>query len=321
MAHANARLTARGRMLLIERVLTGHRPADVAHQMGCSRATAYKWLRRYRDEGPPGLLDRPSRPRRCPNRTPAAIEARILETRRAHRRGAGWIADELGVAASTVGRVLARNRMPALRDLDALTGEPVRRGPASGVRYERERPGELIHIDVKKLGRIPDGGGWRARGRVLGVDRHQRLGYDYVHSAIDDHSRLAYSEIHADERGATCAAFLLRAADFFAAHGITRIERVMSDNAFNYRRSTDFQGALADLGARHVLIRPHCPWTNGKVERLNRTLLREWAYSQVFTSNAERAGCLPQWLWHYNNRRRHSALDGLPPISRLSTTC
>ncbi|HET6690202.1 MAG TPA: IS481 family transposase [Miltoncostaeaceae bacterium] len=321
MTHANARLTVHGRMLLVERVLTGHRPADVAHQMGCSRATAYKWLRRYRDEGPAGLTDRPSRPRHCPNRTPAAIEAQILEARRAHRRGAAWIGDELGVAASTVGRVLARHRMPALRELDALTGEPVRRGPVSGVRYERERPGELVHIDVKKLGRIPDGGGWRAHGRIVGVDRHRRLGYDYVHSAIDDHSRLAYSEIHPDERGATCAAFLIRAAAFFAAHGITRIERVMSDNAFSYRLSGDFQAALERLGARHVLIRPHCPWQNGKVERLNRTLLVEWAYSQVFTSNAERAGCLPQWLWHYNNRRRHSALGGLPPISRLSTTC
>lgn len=320
MSHANARLTVRGRALLVERVLAGHRPADVAHQMGCSRATAYKWLRRFRAEGPGGLADRPSRPHRCPHRTAARVEARILQARRTRRRGARWIAEELGLCASTVGRVIARHRMPLLRELDALTGEPVRRGPVSGVRYERERPGELIHIDVKKLGRIPEGGGWRAHGRGERPKSLRAVGYDYVHSAIDDHSRLAYSEIHPDEQGTTCAGFLSRAADFFASCGITRIERVMSDNALSYRRSLAFQAVLADLGARHILIRPHCPWTNGKVERLNRTLLREWAYSQVFRSNAERAACLPDWIQHYNTRRRHSSLGGLPPISRLSTT-
>ena len=320
MAHANARLTVHGRALLVERILAGYRPADVAHQMGCSRATAYKWLRRFRAEGAGGLVDRPSRPHHCPHRTPAPIEAQILEARRVHRRGAEWIGDELGIAASTVGRVIRRHQMPLLRDLDALTGEPVRRGSVSGVRYEREHPGELIHIDVKKLGRIPDGGGWRAHGRGPKPVIHRAQGYDYVHSAIDDHSRLAYSEIHPDERGDTCAGFLERAAAFFSSMGITRIERVMSDNALNYRRSVAFQAVLAHLDARHILIRPHCPWTNGKVERLNRTLLREWAYSQVFRSNAERAACLPEWLEHYNTRRRHSSLGGLPPISRLSTT-
>jgi transposase InsO family protein len=320
MAHANARLNVHGRALLVERVLAGHRPADVAHQMGCSRATAYKWLRRYAAEGRPGLIDRPSRPHHCPHRTPATIEARILEARRVHRRGADWIGAELGVASSTVGRVLARHQVPRLSACDALTGEPVRRGPMSRVRYERERPGELIHIDIKKLGRIPEGGGWRAHGRGPKPSIRRAVGYDYVHSAIDDHSRLAYCEIHPDERGETCAAFMARAAAFFCDHGITRIERVMSDNALNYRRSVDFQAVLADLGARHILIRPHCPWQNGKVERLNRTLLREWAYSRVFRSNAERAGCLPEWLEHYNTRRRHSSLGGLPPISRLSTT-
>jgi transposase InsO family protein len=320
VAHANARLTVHGRGLLVERILAGHRPADVAHQMGCSRATAYKWLARYRHEGPAGLMDRPSRPHRRPHCTPAALEQRILEARRIHRRGADWIGAELGMAASTVGRVMRRHQMPLLRDLDALTGQPVRRGPATPVRYERERPGELIHIDVKKLGRIPDGGGWRAHGRGPKPVIRRAQGYDYVHSAVDDHSRLAYSEIHPDERGETCAAFMAHAAAFFAEHGITRIERVMSDNALNYRRSVAFAAVLANLGARHILIRPHCPWQNGKVERLNRTLLAEWAYSRVFGSNAERAACLPDWLEHYNTRRRHSSLGGLPPISRLSTT-
>jgi transposase InsO family protein len=321
VAHANARLTVHGRALLVERVLAGHRPADVAHQLGCSRATAYKWLARFRAEGRAGLADRPSRPHRCPGRTPIALERQIIQARRAHRRGPEWIGAELGVAASTVGRVIRRAGLPRLSECDALTGEPVRRGPMSGVRYERQRPGELVHVDVKKRGRIPEGGGWRARGRGYRPGALRGLGYDYVHSAVDDHSRLAYSEIHPDQRGATCAGFLARAAGFFAGHGITRIERVMSDNAFNYRRSVDFARVLGELGARHVLIRPHCPWQNGKVERLNRTLLAEWAYSRVFTSNAERAECLPEWLLHYNTRRRHSALGGLPPISRLSTTC
>ena len=248
------------------------------------------------------------------------LEARILEARARHRRGADGLGAELGVPASTVGRVLARHRMPALAALDALTGEPVRRGPMSRVRYERARPGELIHIDVKRLGRIPEGGGWRAHGRGSRPRALRAIGYDYVHSAIDDHSRLAYAELHPDERGATCAGFLRRAAAYFAAYGIRTLERVMTDNHLSYRRSADFRAALDDLGARHLMIRPHCPWQNGKVERLNRTLLREWAYREVFTSNAERAGCLPSFIEHYNTRRRHSSLGGLPPISRLSTT-
>ncbi len=265
MAHANARLTPRGRALLVERVLAGYRPADVAHQMGCSRATAYKWLRRYRCEGALGLIDRPSRPRRCPHRTPAAIEARILEARAVHRRGPDWIGAELGIPASSVGRVLRRHRVPLLGALDALTGEPVRRGPMSRVRYERARPGELVHIDVKKLGRIPEGGGWRAHGRGPKPSARRDQGFDFIHAAIDDHSRLAYAEIHPDERGGTCAGFLERAAAAFATAGIPRIERVMSDKHLSYRRSGDFRAALARLGARHILIRPHCPWTNGKV--------------------------------------------------------
>ena len=208
--------------------------------------------------------------------------------------------------------------MPALRDLDALTGIPVRRGPATRVRHERATPGELIHIDVKKLGRIPDGGGWRAIGREHRTRARRGYGFDYVHAAIDDHSRVAYAEIHPDETGATCAGFLIRAAAFFVECGITRIERVMSDNAFAYRRSHPFQAALARLGAGHVLIRPHCPWQNGKVERFNRTLQTEWAYQRPFLSNDERAHALPEWLEYYNTRRRHSALGGRAPITRLS---
>ena len=193
-----------------------------------------------------------------------ACRPRILQARQVHRRGADWIDAELGIPASTVGRVIARAGLPALADLDALTGEPVRRGPASRVRYERARPGELVHLDVKRVGRIPDGGGWRAHGRAARPNHHRGPGFDYVHSAVDDHSRLAYSEIHPDERGATCAGFLARAAAHFGQAGIGRIERVMTDNHLSYRRSAAFAAALRSLGARHVLIRPHCPWTNGK---------------------------------------------------------
>ncbi len=320
MSHPNARLTPRGRLLLVERILAGYRVSDVAAQLGCSRTCADKWLARYRTEGPDGLADRSSRPHHTPHRIDPGLERAICQLRRTMRRGADWIAGELGICAATVGRVLRRYGMPQLSALDALTGIPVRRGPATRVRYERDAPGELIHIDVKKLGRIPDGGGWRVHGRTTEARRHRLVGFDYVHAAIDDHSRVAYAEIHPDETGVTCAGFLIRAAHFFAGCGITRIERVMTDNAFAYRLSHDFQAALARLGARHVLIRPHCPWQNGKVERLNRTLQREWAYSQAFTSNAQRTAALPEWLTYYNTRRRHSALGGRAPISRLSPT-
>ena len=318
MSHPNARLTPRGRLLLVERILAGYRVADVAAQLGCSRTCAYKWLHRYRREGPDGLADRSSRPKRTPHRIDAVLEQMILRMRRTMRRGADWIAGELGVCAATVGRVLRRHGMPQLSELDALTGIPVRRGPATGVRYERAHPGELIHIDVKKLGRIPDGGGWRIHGRTAQARTHRLVGFDYVHAAIDDRSRLAYAEIHPDETGATCARFLERAAACFAACGITRIERVMSDNAFCYRLSHDFQAALERLGARQVLIRPHCPWQNGKVERFIRTLQAEWAYRRPFLSNDERAQALPEWISYSNTRRRHSALGGRAPISRLS---
>jgi transposase InsO family protein len=202
-----------------------------------------------------------------------------------------------------------------------MTGAVIRSSKQTAVRYERARPGELVHMDVKKLGRIPDGGGWRAHGRAAGStsrDRATRVGYDYVHSLVDDHSRLAYSEILSDEKGTTCAAFLTRAAAYFADHGIPRIERVMTDNAWAYRWS--LREVITALGARQKFIKPHCPWQNGKVERLNRTLATEWAYRQAFTSNAERTAALAPWIEHYNTRRRHSALGGHPPISRLAPT-
>ena len=318
MAHANARLNVHGRRLLVARVIDDGRPvAHVAKELGVSRQCAHRWVARYRVEGDAGLLDRSSRPHRCPRRTPPEVEELVLDLRRRERHGQDWIGPELGIAPRTVSAILRRHRMPYLRECDPLTGEVIRASKTTAFRYEHDRPGSLVHMDVKKVGRIPDGGGWRAHGRSEEV-RGRGIGYDYVHSLVDDRSRLAYSEILTDEKGATCAGFLLRAADYFHAHGITRIERVMTDNHLSYSRSRDVAAAITTLDARHVFIRPHCPWQNGKVERFNRTLQIEWAYRQVFLSNAERTEALAPWLEFYNTRRRHSAIGGLPPISRLS---
>lgn len=247
----------------------------------------------------------------------------MIELRRTSRRGQDWIGAELGLPARTVSAILRRHQVPYLRDCDPLTGIVIRASKTTAVRYERAHPGELIHMDVKKIGRIPDGGGWKAHGRAAGrtyAHKIAGIGFDYVHSVVDDHSRLAYSEILADEKGATCAGFLERAAQYFTAHGISTIERVITDNHLSYRRSNDVAAAIASLGAKHVFIKPHCPWQNGKVERYNRTLQTEWAYRQVFTTNADRCAALAPWLEHYNNQRRHSALGGQPPISRLTPT-
>jgi transposase InsO family protein len=295
--------------------------AHAAKAMGISRQCAHRWVARYDAEGDAGLHDRSSRPHSMPTRTPADVEARVVAARIEHRRGQDWLAGELGVPARTISRVLRRHDLPRLCTLDPLTGEIIRSSKQTAVRYERERPGELVHMDVKKIGRIPDGGGWRAHGRAnRDRDRKNGPGYDYVHSAVDDHSRLAYSEILADERADTCAGFVERALEFFAANGIGRVERLITDNAWSYRNGLRLRQLLADRDIKHKFIRPHCPWQNGKVERFNRTLASEWAYRQVFTSNAERSAALPDFIDYYNHRRRHNAIGGQPPISRLSPT-
>jgi transposase InsO family protein len=318
VSHRNARLTVHGRLLLVDRVCRQRWPvAHAAKAMGISRQCAHRWVNRYRSFGEAGLADRSSRPQRSPSRTPAGVEQQVLALRQAERRGQDWLGAELGLPPRTVSRILRRHQVPRLVQCDPLTGEVIRASKTTAVRYERDRPGELVHMDVKKIGRIPDGGGWRAHGRSESV-RGRRIGYDYVHSLVDDHSRLAYSEILPDEKGPTCAAFLVRAAGYFADHGIPAIERLMTDNACAYRWS--LRQVVAELGTRQLFIKPHCPWQNGKVERLNRTLQVEWAYRQVFVSNAERAAALAPWLEFYNTRRRHTALGGLPPISRLSPT-
>jgi transposase InsO family protein len=320
VAHVNARLTVHGRLLLVQRVVDDGRPvAHVAKELGVSRQCAHRWVARYRAEGEAGLLDRSSRPRTCPSRTPARLERRVEAARRLLRSGRDDIAAVTGVAARTVSRILARRGLPALADCDPITGLPIRALRSSGLRYERDAPGELLHVDVKKIGRIPDGGGWRVHGRGERPVANRGLGYDYVHVAVDDHSRAAYAEILPDERGATCAGFLLRAAAWFAQHHAP-VREVMTDNAMNYVLSHDFATALAAIGAKHRRTRPHCPWQNGKAERFNRTLQTEWAYRQPFTSNQQRADALDDWLEHYNTRRRHHALGGHPPASRLPVT-
>ena len=324
MSHRNARLTPRGRGLIVQRVRAeGWAVAHAAKAMGVSRQCAHKWVRRYDLEGEAGLDDRTSRPHSIPNQTPPDVEERVIAARLQHRRGPEFLSWELGVPARTITSILRRNGLPRLYEIDTITGEVIRASKTTAVRYERDRPGELVHVDVKKLGRIPPGGGWKAHGRQMGSTgkrKRARIGFNFVHSMVDDHLRLAYSEILNDEKGDTCAAFLERAAVFFAANGIAKIARVMTDNHWSYTRSASVAAALAAMGARHVLIRPHCPWHNGKVERFNRTLQTEWAYRQVFVTNQARTDAFAPWLEHYNNHRRHSALGGLPPASRLSPT-
>ncbi len=319
MSHRNARLTLHGRRELVRRVRNDHRPvAHVAAEMGVSRQCAHKWVRRFDVEGEAGLQDRPSRPHRMPGRTPAAVEQRVLKARREHRCDAVGLAFHTGVPASTCGRIMRRHRVPWLSDCDPITGALIRARRTSAQRYEHPRPGDLLHVDVKKIGRIPDGGGWRVHGRREDV-RGRGIGYDYVHTAVDDHSRVAYAEILPDEKGTTTAGFLARAIAWFTAHGVA-INAILTDNAMNYRLSRAVADLLADHGIKHRRTRPHCPWTNGKAERFNRTLAKEWAYRRAYRTNHQRSRALPRWLNIYNNQRPHTALGGQPPITRLSPT-
>jgi len=319
VSHRNALTTPAGRRLIVQRHVVEEMPqAHIAKAMGISRRCVKKWLDRYQAEGEAGLEDRSSRPHTMPTQTAPEVEARIVELRTSARRGPDWIGSQLGVPARTVSRVIARHGLPRLEQLDPMTGQVIRSSKATAVRYERDAPGDLVHMDVKKLGKIPEGGGWRAHGRSAGSihrDRSTKVGYDYIHSLVDDHSRLAYSEALPDEKGPTCAGFLVRALAYFAVHGITRVRELMTDNAWAYRWS--LRQLCAEHQIRQIFIKPHCPWQNGKVERLNRTLQTEWAYRQVFTSNQHRADALADWVEYYNTQRRHSALGGLPPISRL----
>ncbi|WFR67525.1 IS481 family transposase [Curtobacterium flaccumfaciens] len=321
MTHANARLTPRGRRLIVDSFRSGWKQSHIAAAMGVSRRCVKRWLYRYELEGDAGLIDRSSRPHRSPRQAPPDVEAAVLDLRRRERLGRDEISHRTGTAARTVSRILARHGEPHLSALDPITGHVIRASKTTTVRYERATPGELAHMDVKKLGRIPEGGGWRAHGRAMGSTAQRKrtpVGYDYIHSLVDDHSRLAYSEVLPDEKGATCAAFLERGIRYFATHGIDNVQRLITDNAWAHRFS--LRDLCAAHGIKQKFIKPHCPWQNGKVKRLNRTLQTEWAYRQAFTSNDERTAALRPWIEHYNHTRRHSALGGKPPISRLPPT-
>jgi transposase InsO family protein len=320
MAHANARLTFHGRLLIVQRHQAGWPGAHIAAAMGVSRKTVGYWLARFRVEGEAGLHDRSSRPHRSPTRTSPAVEDELIRLRQAERLGRDELAARTGVSPRTASRILLRRAMPRLALLDAITGQLIRSSKQTAIRYQRESPGELVHMDVKKLGRIPDGGGWRVHGRSEEV-RGRGIGYDYIHSLVDDRTRLAYSEIHPDEQAATVTQFLGRALDYFAACGITKVQRLMTDNALAYRRSAAVRELCEQRGITQKFIKPHCPWQNGKVERLNRTLQTEWAYRRPYSSNDERAAALAPWLEHYNTERPHQALGGKPPLSLLTPTC
>ena len=303
-SHKNARLTVHGRALLVRRVLEdGLRPVEAAQAAGVSPRTAYKWLARFREEGVAGLADRTSRPHRCPHQTPEAKRQCVMALRR-ERHTYRTIAQQLGLAPSTVGRLLQR---AGLNRLSLL--EPAR--PVN--RYVHDHPGDLLHLDIKKLGRF-----WRPGHRVTGSRRHESngAGWEFVHVAIDDHSRFAYSEIHPDERGLSACRFLIGALRHYSRFGV-RVRRVMTDNGACYV-SRRFRRLCARLGLKHVRTRPYSPQTNGKAERFIQTALREWAYARSYDHSAQRAEHLPYWLHQYNWHRPHASLGYLPPVSALS---
>jgi len=322
LSHANARLNEFGRNLAVERYLAGQKVRDIAGQLGVSRTTIYKWIARYALEGPAGLADRSSRPHRSPRRVPLEVELGILRARLDLHAGPVQLAAELAVPASTIGQVLRRWAVPRLTDVDRITGELLR-SRQTDERYEHPRPGDLLHVDVKKLGRIPDGGGWRlngenASGHHRNRDRATPIGFDFIHVAIDDYSRVVYAEVLPDEKVATCAAFLHRAVQWFRQqHGVT-VRRVLTDNAMSYRRGNAWAAVCTALQVKRRFIKPFCPWTNGKAERFNRTLLTDWAYARPWTSNDHRTAAFDDFLDRYNTRRAHTALGGRPPVSRLA---
>jgi transposase InsO family protein len=312
--HANAALSWSGRRELARRVVDeGWTVRAAAEAAGVSVRCARKWACRYRG-GDLELADRSSAPRRVPNRTPADRVAVIVLLRQL-RMTAAEIAETLSMPLSTVSVVLKRHGI----------GRLGRIGLEQPVRYERSRPGELVHVDVKKLGRIQGGAGWRVRDRKQHYNRtfidknglrRRTVGWEYVHVAVDDYSRLAYVEVLTDETGATAVAFLRRALAFFARYGI-KVERILTDNGSAYR-SVVHALACRSLGIRHLRTRAYRPQTNGKAERFIRTMLTGWAYGAVYGSSTERTAALDGWLWHYNHRRRHSALGHQPPVTRTN---
>jgi len=323
VSHANAALTPRQRLRLARKVVDeGWTVAAAADYFRVSWRTAKRWAVRYLELGAAGMADRSSRPHSSPNKTPQQLVRKVVHLRWKQRLGPVGIGAKLDMPASTVHAVLVRCRLNRLRYVDVKTGEPARR-------YEHEKPGAMIHVDVKKLGNIPDGGGWRYVGRFQGdrnraatpgkpKNRHYnpKIGTAFVHTVIDDHSRVAYAEIHDDETAVTAIGVLKRAVSWFQARGVT-VERVLSDNGSAYV-SHAWRDTCFELGIKHKRTRPRRPQTNGKIERFHRTLADGWAYSRHYNSESARRAALPAWLHSYNHHRPHTAIGGHPPISRLT---
>lgn len=322
MSHRNAPLSETGRLRLARCIVEdGWSLRRAAERFQVAVTTAQRWAKRYREEGPAGMADRSSRPHHSPNQTPTRTERRIIKIRVLRRWGPARIAYHLGLNVSTVHRVLTRYKLARLRWLDRATGRNIRR-------INSVAPGDLVHVDVKKLGKIPAGGGWRKLGKTAGrknarADRSSGVttkhgdagrGYHFLHTALDGHSRLAYSEILTDERKETAADFWKRANAWFLEQGVL-VLNVLTDNGSCYR-SHDFAEALGTI--KHRRTRPYRPQTNGKVERFHRTLADEWAYARLYTSDAERCAEYPTWVHHYNHHRGHTALGGQPPAIRVA---
>ena len=305
--HHNARLTVHGRALLVQRVMQeGLRPAEVAQAMGVSTRTVYKWLHRFREEGYAGLSNRTSRPQCCPHATSPERRQQVLARRKA-RQTYRQIAEALGMGLSTVARLLKEAGLNRLAYLDP---------PKPDNRYEHAAPGDMLHLDIKKLGRF------RRPGHRVTVDRRNTPkrgpGWEYVHVAIDDHSRVAFASIHPDETGRSACQALLRAVRYYAQLGI-RFRQVLTDNGAAYK-ARSFRRLCRRLGMLHRRTRPYTPRTNGKAERFIQTALREWAYARAYNTSEQRGAYLPRWLHRYNWHRPHASLDYLPPVSRLGLT-
>ena len=323
MSHANAALTPRARLKLARLIVDEGWPvARAAERFDVAWPTAKRWADRYRQLGEAGMTDRSSRPHRHPNKTPTPVVRKIVHKRWKHRLGPVAIGAELGLPSSTVHAVLVRCRLNRLSHVDRRTGEPIRR-------YEHEAPGDLLHADVKKLGNVPDGGGWRYVGRSQGLRHrratagkpknahyHPKMGTAFVHTVLDDHSRVAYAEIHDDESAATAVAVLRRAVAWFNARGVT-VRRVLTDNGACYR-SNAWRDVCAELGITPKRTRPYRPQTNGKIERFHRTMADGWAFKRFYATESARRRALPGWLHEYNHHRHHTAIGKVPPISRLT---